>query len=310
MVVNESTIPDLLNGPVNIKWEEGAPAPVATTMPKAVLYNGVIYVGGGMCDISDDPFQMNIYHPDTNKWDDAIDTPYAGFAMIVLVDKLITVGGMIRESRKVTSKLLTLQDGQWEDYSQMPTARWWASAVSHQSMMIVMGGMDDDKHKLSTTELLDSTTGQWFKCNDLPQPLYWLQSVIVGDMFYTMGGFGRENDNEISKVVYAAPLHALSNHQLEWQKLADIPWEGSTAVSVNNKYLLAVGGIADDDTVCVLKEEKAGLVITSTSWESIGTLPKMHMFSSAVSLGNQIIVIEGTDAEGDLQETVTIGTFQ
>ena len=45
MVLNESTIPDLLSGPVNIKWEEGAPAPVATAFHTAVLYNGAIYVG-------------------------------------------------------------------------------------------------------------------------------------------------------------------------------------------------------------------------------------------------------------------------
>ena len=40
----------------------------------AVLYNGAIYVGGGVNkanqdDDDDDPFTVNIYHPDTNKWD-------------------------------------------------------------------------------------------------------------------------------------------------------------------------------------------------------------------------------------------------
>ena len=79
---------------------------------------------------------------------------------------------------------------------------------------------------------------------------------------------------------------------------------------MNNKYLLAVGGTAEHDTVCVLKGEKAGSVITSTSWESIGTLPKVHRFTSAVSLGNQIIVVGGYDDEGDNHNTVTIGTFQ
>ena len=50
MVLNESTIPDLLSGPVNIKWEEGAPAPVAREAHTAVLHNGAIYVGGGVCN--------------------------------------------------------------------------------------------------------------------------------------------------------------------------------------------------------------------------------------------------------------------
>ena len=310
MVLNESTIPDLLSGPVNIKWEEGAPAPVASVHYTAVLYNGAIYVGGGLCDDDDeddDDHKINIYHPDTNKWDDPINSPHGAFAMTVLVDKLIIVGGAVRGSAKVTNKLLTLQGGHWEHYSQMPTARGGASAVSHQSMMIVMGGIDDDNHTLSTTELLDSTAGQWFKCNDLPQPLFYLQSVIVGDMLYALGGLSTD---DYSKAVYAAPLHALSNHQLQWQQLTDTPWEGSAAVSVNNKYLLAVGGDAEHDTLCVLKIEKAGSVITSTSWESIGTLPKVHRSTSAVSLGNQIIVIGGGDEEGQYHKTVAIGTFQ
>ena len=307
MVLNEFTIPDLLSGPVNIKWEEGAPVPIASAGHTAALYNGEIYVGGGLCDDDDGIYKINVYHPDTNKWDDAIDTPHKGFAITVLVDKLIIVGGKIRNPVKVTNKLLTLQGGQWEDYSQMPTARYWALPVSHQSMMIVMGGIDDNTRTLSTTELLCSTTGQWVKCNDLPQPLSCLQSVIVGDFLYTLGGGSTNND---SKAMYAAPLHALSNHQLEWQQLTDTPWKDSAAVSVNNKYLLAVGGAAVHDTVSVLKREKADSMITSTSWESIGTLPKVHILASAVSLGNQIIVIGGMDEKNNLYSTVTIGTFQ
>ena len=102
-------------------------------------------------------------------------------------------------------------------------------------------------------------------------------------MLYTLGG---SNNYDPSKAVYAAPLHALSNHQLEWQQLADTPWGGSAAVSVSNKYLLAVGGHAKHDTVCILKREKTGSMITSTSWESIGTLPKVFWATSAVSFGN------------------------
>ena len=310
MVLNESTIPDVLSRPVNIKWEEGAPAPVTSVGHTAVLFNRSIYMGGGMCDDDNDndDCKINIYHPDTNKWDDAIDTPHAFFTMTLLVDKLIIVGGKIRRSSEATNELLTLQDGQWEDYSQMPTARGLASVVSHQSMMIVMGGIDDDGHALSTTELLYSITGQWVKCNDIPQPLFCLQPVIVDEMLYTLGGANADNDG--SRAVYAAPLHALANHQLEWQQLADTPWEASAAISLSNKYLLAVGGNAEYDTVRVLKNEKAGSMITSTSWESIGTLPKVYKGTSAVSLGNQIIVIGGFNKENDHHNAVTIGTFQ
>ena len=133
--------PDLLSELVNIKWEEGAPLPFATAAHTAVLFNEAIYVGGGNYDNKDARYRINIYHPDTNKWDNATDTPHALFAMTVLVDKLIIVGGLGRVSHKVTNKVLVLEHDQWKDYTRMPTARVFASVVSHQSLMIVMGGM-------------------------------------------------------------------------------------------------------------------------------------------------------------------------
>ena len=301
MVLKESTIPDvdLLSGPVNIKWEEGTPLPVATAFHTAVLFNGAIYVGGGLCD-GDAYYNTYIYHPDTNKWD-AIFTPHVLFGMTVLVDKLIIVGGI--SINEFTNELLVLENGQWKDYTQMPTARAYTSAVSYHSMIIVMGGIASSKCTLNTTELLDSTTGQWFTCDGLPQQLAWLQSAIVGDVLYVLGGAG--DDNQASKAVYAAPLNALSSHQLKWRQLADTPWGGSAAVSLNNEYLLAVGGAAVHYTVCVLKKEKD----SSTSWVSIGSLPTVHYLSSAVSLANQIIVFGGK-YQGHEIKTVSVGTFQ
>ena len=301
--MKESAIPDLLSGPVNIKWEEGAPLPFVTVANTAVLFNEAIYVGGGYCDNEDDMYRINIYHPDTNKWDDAIDTPHKGFAMTVLVDKLIIVGGVRRGTDEITNKLLVLEHGQWKDYTQMPTTRIFPSVVSHQSLMIVMGGISTEHALLKTTELLDSTTGQWFTCDDLPQPFACLQSVIVGDILYILSGTGC--DGRYIEGVYAAPLNALFSHQLKWQQLADTPCYPSAAVSLNNKYLLAVGGKTVHDTVCVLKREK-----TSTSWESIGSLPTTHYHTSAISLANQIIVIGGMDNKECRHKTVTIGTFQ
>ena len=309
VIMKEPTIPDLFSGPVNIKWEEGAPLPVAMAGLTAVLFNGAIYVGGGVCnDGANFDHKISIYHPDTNKWDDAIVTPHVYFGMTVLLDKLIIVGGKSRITREATNKLLVLEHGQWKDYTQMPTPRRSAAVASYQAMMIVMGGNITKYSILKITELLDSTTGQWFTCDDLPQPLSLLQSVIVDDTLYILGGETTDNI-KASKAVYTAPLDALSSHQLKWRQLADTPWDLVAAVSLNNKYLLAVGGAAVHDTVCVLKKEK-GSMITSTSWVSIGSLPTVHGLSSAVSLANQIIVIGGMNLQACSIKTVTIGIFQ
>ena len=264
-------------------------------------------MGGGVCDDKNDMYKINIYHPDTNKWDSAVDTPHKFFAMTILVDKLIIVGGVARGSHdKVSNKLFVLEGGQWKNYAEMPTARASASAVSHQSMMVVIGGNEDENHTLGTTELLDSITGQWFRCDDLPRSLICLQSVIVGDMLYTLGG--GTPDNKPSEAVYAASLNALSSHQIKWQQLVNTPWGCSAAVNLGNKYLLAVGGAAMYDTVCVLKGEDS--TVNSTSWEPIGSLPNLRTVPSAISLANKIIIIGGVDEDIQCHRTVTIGTLQ
>ena len=128
---------------MNIKWEEGAPVPVGRDGHTAVLHNGVVCVGGGCTTDSDAevefPHTLDIYHTNTNTWD-TIDTPHELFAVTVLADKVVIVGGRTTRDFKVTNKVLVLEIGQWKDYAEMPTARYKVTAVSHHSIMIVMGG--------------------------------------------------------------------------------------------------------------------------------------------------------------------------
>ena len=289
--MKESSIPDLFSGPVNIKWEEGAPAPVGGTHHTAVLYKGVIYMGGG--ETRDDgktlfPPTLDIYHTDTNTWN-TIDTPNRSFAITILTGKIVIVGGRTTRGGMATNKVLKLENCQWKDYTEMPTARFYATAVSHQSIMIVMGG-ENHRNKLSTVELFDDVTCQWFKCDDLPQPLYYSHSVIVGDTVYVLGGF--TINNKYSRAVYAAPVDILSSHQLKWQHLVDTPCGNPAAFGLNNQYLLAVRG-------CDIYT----LNSTATAWMIIGSLP-VWTISAAVVCESKVIIIGGHNTN-----KVWIGSF-
>ena len=300
--MKESTIPDLFSGTVNIKWEEGAPAPVGRDSHSAVLYNGVIYVGGGWYKDNDGkakhPHTLDMYHTDTNTWD-TTDTPHKLFAVTVLTGKVFIVGGRTKRGKKVTNKILMLESGQWKGYTEMLTARWGVTAVSHHSMMIVMGGHDGN-NKLSTTELFNDNTGQWFKCDDLPQPLYFLQSVIVHDTVFVLGGITK--DCKPSTAVYAAPLDTLSSHQLKWQHLVDTPCGAPAAVGLNNKYLLAVHG----NDIYTLNS-------TATTWMTIGTLP-VYTVDTTVVCDEQpqlhMVMIAGMDDDLRCTNKLWIGSFQ
>ena len=332
-------MPDLFNEPVKIKCKKGLSLPVARVRHNAVLHNGVIYVGGG---ISNEPFTVDVYHPDTNKWD-VIGTPHALFAMSVLMGKVVIVDGQTKKmlfnilGGKTTDKVLTLENGQWKDYAKMSAARSCATAVSHQSVMIVMGGYDGDR-MISSTELLDSSTSQWFmiKCNDLK--LYSSQSLIVGDTLYVLGRISA--DGTVSTAVYSASLDTLYSHQLKWNRLVDAPGVGSAAVGLNNKYVIAVGGLNitddddddnndddndddnndddndddDDDSDCYEVEGVCNKVFTlnsiATTWNFTATIP-LKVMGAAVALDNNYrLVIIGGLSKGEITKKVSVVSFR
>ena len=64
----------------------------------------------------------------------------------------------ITKDDEVAKKIFVLDAGQWKDYSEMPTARCFATAVGYHTMLIVVGGaieFEGKQIRVSTTELLN-----------------------------------------------------------------------------------------------------------------------------------------------------------
>ena len=291
---------------MNIKWEEGAPAPVGRAGHTAVWLNGLVYVGGGIETGWRVSYIINCYDPVNNSWNSPINTPYYYFAMTTLNNTLLIAGGEDKSNKK-TNQILTMDAGQLKSYTKMITARSCATATGHQGMLIITGGEDDKGKILSSTALFDSSNGQWYVSNDLPKPHNWLKSVIVDNILYLLGGINKDDD--YSPAVFTAPLDTLSRHQLKWNTLQDTPWCRSAPVSVYGTHLLIVGGgkkIGDKytHTSDVYKLNKV-----SHSWEAIGHIPSARKSSAAVSTANnRVIVIGGVNDKGVYTNTVWIGS--
>ena len=313
MLLKESTTPgDLFSGPVNIKWEEGAPAPVGGYDHTAVWLNGLVYVGGGYepsTGILPQPsYIINCYDPVNNSWSSSINTPYCCFTMTTLNNKLVTAGGQDR-SDKITNQILIMDAGQLKNYTKMITARLYATATGHQGMLIITGGDDDKGKKLSSTELFDRNNGQWYKCSDLPQPHYFLKSVIVDNILYLLGGANK--DYHSSPAVFTAPLDTLSTHQLKWNTHQDTPWCDSAPVSVNGTHLLIVGGHKYTGRKGTFTSDIHKFNKVSHSWEAIGHIPSARSRSAAISTAdNRVIVIGGENDKHQTTNTVWIGTCE
>ena len=286
---------------MNIKWEEGATAPVGRSGHTAVWLNGLIYVGGGIESGYKSSYMISCYDPVNNSWSSSIKTPYRNFAMTTLNNKLVTAGGKDRSYNIITNQVLTMDADQLKSYTKMIIARLHATAAGHQGMLVIIGGMDDKGKKLSATELFDSKNGQWYKCSDIPQPHSSLKSVIVDSNLYLLGGVNE--DSYDSPAVFTAPLDTLSTHQLKWNTHQGTPWFNSAPVSVNGTHLLIVGGYRDGEyTSDIHKLNKV-----SHSWEAIGHIPSARDRSATVSTpDNRVIVIGGFNDKGWATNTYTV----
>jgi len=279
---------------------------VARSQHSAVAFNGAIYIGGGSSTENDEMtpvYTIDIYYPEKNQWGNSIVTPHALFGMTTLSDKLVIVGGKKRNG-KVTKSVLVFTNNKWKEYIKMLAPRSMTTAVSHQSMMIVMGGCGSDgRSTVNTTEALDDATGQWFRCDDLPKPLRSPQSVIVNSKLYVLGGFDQGYNDSTS--VYIASLHTLTDHQLKWQYLTDAPCVGLAAVHMNNKFMFTFGGRATD-------QKDIFILNTSSTWKPIATIPFQVYFTAAVCDSCSRLVVTGglTVQEGKSTDKVWVGSFQ
>jgi len=291
---------------VNIKWEEGAPAPVSRVGHTAVWLNGLVYVGGGLETGGKVSYTINCYDTVNNSWSSPINTPYCYFAMTTLNNNLLIAGGKDKSNKK-TNQILTMDTGQLMNYTKMTTARVDATAAGHQGMLIITGGWDDKDRKLSSTELFDSNNRNWYTCSDLPQPHYWLQSVIVNNTLYLLRGFNE--DSYPSPAVFTAPLDTLSKCQLKWNTYQDTPWCRSAPMSVQDTHLLIVGGGKMIGNEYKLTSDVYKLDKVNHRWEVIGHIPSIRSSSAAVSTAdNRIIVIGGWNDKGYETNTVWIGS--
>ncbi|XP_065917496.1 probable serine/threonine-protein kinase DDB_G0271402 [Dysidea avara] len=305
----QSPTPDLFSGPVNIKWQDGAPAPVKRGHHTAVLCDGKVYSGGGN-ETGGYSYRIDVYNPINNSWSPSpINTPYSSFAMTTLNNQLITAGGCDR-SDKVTNKILSLDGDHLKEYTRMTTPRHSATAVGHQGTLIITGGKDYLYRRLATTELFDSTTGQWYTTSDLPLPHSRQKSVIKDNTLYLLGGVYK--DGNMSPAVFTAPLDTLSSHQLKWSSQQDTSWCYSTPVSIQGRHLLTLGGVKETGSGYVYTSDINIFNKVSHSWEVIGQLPSVRSEPAVISVAdNKIVVVGGYDDDKvQFTNTVWIGSCE
>ena len=286
-----------------------------------MLFNGLIYVGGGTKEKGGrkvGSYSVHVYNPHDNEWCPSINTPCCDFAMTVLNDQLIIAGGATTNDVVLNDiSVLDPQTNQWKPYNKMPNARYNAVAIGYHSMLIIVGGVMPTKgwfKKLSggywnvqsTTELLDTTSGCWHTCGNIPSPHTQLKAAIINDTLYVLGG--ADSKLKPSQKVFGASLDNITTHVLNWQCLTDVPFCYSTPVVIPGKYLLTVGGTGQSDNSLI--SEVHALNPLNALWKQITDLPVMTCLAAPVCMDNRLVIIGGMDKDMKFSDAVWTGVIE
>ena len=280
--------------------------------PQAIVIGGKVYLGGGKSESSK---QVMVYEPKHEVWATLPHYQYELFAMTVIEDQLVVVGGEEHRSRKKTNVL-----GVWDDalcywthpLPPMQTACSSPSVVNyHDKWLVAAGGSGDGGADLFTVEVMDICNDQWYSAPPLPIPASRMSATIIDSTMFVLGGcsgyyfFKNVFKVDIIELVSQAIRQEVTPDkktcgvpaQTPWQKLPDTPFSQSTAVTLNGA-LLAVGG-HDCSAIHLYHPE-------SRSWVKAGDMPTERVqCASTVLPHGEVLLAGGTDTE-EMMETWTV----
>ena len=220
---------------------------------QSVVVLGRMYVGGGNAGYkSRDNYIVMEYDISSGKW--AKLSPYRaeGFAMAVINNQLVLVGG---KKSKNYSKVLGVWRAETQEWTQMfpemSTARSSCSAVVYTEWLVVAGGLGDGMVKLLSVDVMNTGTKQWHAGPSMPTSWSRMKTARVGDTCFFMGGSIAENHQpatEVCSVSLPALISQLcslesrgQNKQQIWKEIPGLQTVQSSPLSISG-CLLAVGG--------------------------------------------------------------------
>lgn len=163
-----------------------------------------------------------LFDPDTNTFSETTACPdaTAGYCVAPLSDGIIKIGGSFRDNfpqaLDTVWKLNT--DGVWEQLPSMEEGRVWASAVTWEGKVYVVGGLAADSRGkvVKHVNYYDTTTKKWYMTTVDPAGGTWGAQVWGQDgKIFVVGGVNEEGEINTTLRVYKCSDHT-------WQEYTDI----------------------------------------------------------------------------------------
>ena len=265
---------------------------------QSVMVQGIVYVGGGSTGLlSNNDYMVMEYDMHSGKW--GMLPPYrlCNFAMTVINNQLVLVGGEDKQNRRSRKLGIWRTDNKkWtHPYPDMPTARSRASAVTYDKWLIVTGGWSGDDTPLSTVEVMNINTKQWYTGTPVPTAFTGMKTALVGDLWYLMGGCD-DNDRVTDKVysvslpVLISQVNSTQRDPQIWKCISGLGLYFSTPLSISGSLLALGGKIMDKyESVTTIHHYQP----ETGEWVKVGDLPSPRCLCTCTVINNGEVLVAG-----------------
>ena len=193
-----------------------------------------------------------MYDSRKNQWSVLPVVPYGHFSLVTVSDgkQLLAIGGM-RDNNgvvEISNKVFLWNERhrKWTTpYPYMPTARCYCSSISHESSVIVAGGVTclDPYIMTRAVEILHIKENSWFTkshwrvVEPLPLEVFGVIPLIADGQLYIAVGYDDRHGSSTCNIVTASLRNLLQSSNKNtssgqvWTKLPDMPY---SSFSINH----------------------------------------------------------------------------
>jgi len=282
-------------------WTIGAGMPTARTEVAGAVLDGKIYVIGGFEEQGEATDIVEVYDPQTDRWDrvSPLPIPLEHTAVSTYNGKLFVVGGytIVDEERTPTDKLFSYNPStdKWEELKSMPKARGALTANFIDGILYAIGGEDSSKKTLKKTEAYDPTTNTWSTKSSMPTPRHHIASIADDGKIYVIGG--RQTGEDLGQNVDANEVYDVKSDT--WNSLQPMPTQRSgLAAAIFNDSIYVFGGEDPFNESSETFENTEIYHPINDTWTSGSSLPTARHGHVALTVYDKIYVIGGGPEPG------------
>jgi N-acetylneuraminic acid mutarotase len=269
---------------------------------QSIVIQGMVYYGGGLASAGKDCY-LYCYNPHQDQWTSLPQLTVKRFGLGQMFGKPVVIGGSKKDnspSNEVSVYCAAERFYKWRKYFPMPTARSFPTVVSHQSYVIVAGGIVGGEY-VHAVEIFVMAYEQWVICERIPVPCYNMSAVVIQDKCYLLGGF---NNNGTLNHVFCVAISDIVNSGLShtrsissvWKRFPETPACGPMATVIAGS-LFILGG--DETCTQTATQERIHVYSpSSNSWVYVNDLPAPRIDATVTALSStEILVIGGRESK-------------